>query len=148
MKNFRVGNIIEVNGHLTSIYECCNNVIWFYDSRGDVDFLEIHDKRIKDVELSNFLLDEMFNVELKLGFNNSYYVWIVNKVLNIEIREAVEGFNILCSGFEMFKIFSVREFQNVYAVLCENPIIGCGERSNSKTPGELDEKLRNILKIG
>lgn len=148
MKNFRVGNIIEVNGHLTVIYECCNDLIWFYDSKANVDFLKIYDERIKDVELSNFLLDEMFNVELKMGFNSSYYVWIVNKVLNIEIREAVEGFNILCSGFEMFKIFSVREFQNVYAVLCENPIIGYGGRRNSKTPGELDEKLRNILKIG
>lgn len=148
MKNFRVGNIIEVNGHLTVIYECCNDIIWFYDSKGNVDFLKIYDDRIKDVELSNFLLDKMFKEELKKGFDNSYYVWIVNKVLNIEIREAIEGFNILCNGFEMFKIFSVRELQNVYALLYENPIIGCGGRRNNKTPIELDGKLRNILKIG
>ena len=144
MKNFRVGNIIEANGHLTAIYECCNDLIWFYDSKANVDFLKFHDERIKDVELSNFLLDKMFKEELKKGFPNIYYVWIVDECLNIEIREATEGFNILCSGFEMFKIFSVRELQNVYAVLYENPIIGCGERRNSKTPGELDEILRNI----
>lgn len=148
MKNFRVGNIIEANGHLTAIYECCHEVIWFYDSKGNVDFLIIHDKRIKDVELSNFLLDKLFKEELKKGYDKFYYVWIVNKVLHIEIREATAGFNILCNGFEMFKIFSVRELQNVYALLYENPIIGCGERSNNESPRELDEKLRNILKIG
>lgn len=148
MKNFRVGNIIEVNGHLTVIYECCNDLIWFYDNKANVDFLKIYDDRIKDVELSNFLLDKMFTKELRFDHDNFYYVWIINTNLNIEIREAVEGFNILCSGFEMFKIFSVRELQNVYALLYENPIIGCGERSNSKTPGKLDEKLRTILKIG
>lgn len=148
MKNFRVGNIIEVNGHLTAIYECCNDMIWFYDSKGNVDFLKIYDDRIKDVELSNFLLDKMFKEELKKGFERYYFVWIINKVLNIEIREATEGFNILCSGFEMFKIFSVRELQNVYALLYENPIIGCRGESNNKTPYELDIKLRTILKIG
>lgn len=148
MKNFRVGNIIQVNGHLTAIYECCNNLIWFYDSKGNVDFLKIYDERIKDVELSNFLLDKMFGKGIKKGYDGLYSVWIVNTDLKIEIRKAIEGFNILCTGFEMFKIFSVREFQNVYAILCENPIIGCGERSNNKTPGELDGKLRNILKIG
>lgn len=148
MKNFRVGNIIEVNGHLTVIYECCNNVIWFYDSRGDVDFLEIHDKRIKDVELSNFLLDKMFIKELRFDHDNFYYVWIINTKLKIEIREAIEGFNILCTEFEMFKIFSVRQLQNVYAMLWENPIIGCRVESNKETPYELDDKLRNILKIG
>lgn len=148
MKNFRVGNIIEANGHLTVIYECCNDLIWFYDNKGNVDFLKIYDERIKDVELSTFLLDKMFKEEEKRGFDNFYYVWIVNKVLHIEIREATVGFNILCNGFEMFKIFSVRELRNVYAMLYENPIIGCGERSDSKTPRELDEKLRNILKIG
>lgn len=148
MKNFRVGNIIEANGHLTVIYECCNDLIWFYDNKGNVDFLKIYDERIKDVELSNFLLDKMFKEEEKRGFDNFYYVWIVNKVLHIEIREATAGFNILCNGFEMFKIFSVRELQNVYAMLYENPIIGCRERSNNESPIELDGKLRNILKIG
>lgn len=148
MKNFRVGNIIEANGHVTVIYECCNDLIWFYNSKANVDFLKIYDERIKDVELSNFILDKMFKEELKKGVDNFYYVWIVNKDLNIEIREATTGFNILCYGFEMFKIFSVRQLQNVYAMLFENPIIGCGERSDSKSPRELDEKLRNILKIG
>ncbi len=148
MKNFRVGNIIEVNGHLTVIYECCNDLIWFYDSKANVDFLKIYDERIKDVELSNFLLDKMFEKELRLDHNNFYSVWIINPKLKIEIRKAIEGFNILCTGFEMFKIFSVRELQNVYALLYENPIIGCGERRNNETPIELDGKLRNILKIG
>jgi len=148
MKNFRVGNIIEANGHLTAIYGCCNDLIWFYDRKGNVDFLRIYDKRIKDFELSTFLLDKLFKEELKKGFDKFYHVWIVNKNLNIEIREATTGFNILCHGFEMFKIFSVRELQNVYALLYVNPIIGCGKRSDSKTPGELDEKLRKILKIG
>ena len=73
MKNFRVGNIIEVNGHLTAIYECCNDLIWFYDNKGNVDFLKIYDERIKDVELSNFLLDKMFKEELKAGFDNFYF---------------------------------------------------------------------------
>lgn len=148
MKNFRVGNIIAANGHLTVIYECSNDLIWFYDDKGNVDFLKIYDERIKDVELSNFLLDEMFKEEEKRGFENFYSVWIVNKVLHIEIRKATAGFNILCIGFEMFKIFSVRELQNVYAILWENPIIGSGGRSNNGSPRELDEKLRNILKIG
>ena len=148
MKNFRVGNIIEANGHLTVIYECCDDLIWFYYSKANVDFLKIHDERIKDVELSTFLLDKMFMKELRFDHDTFYYVWIINPNLKIEIREAIEGFNILCTGFEMFKIFSVRQLQNVYALLYENPIIGCGERIDSKTPGELDEKLRNILKIG
>lgn len=148
MKNFRVGDIIEVNGHLTVIYECLNDLIWFYDNKGNVDFLRIYDERIKDVELSTFLLDKMFKEELKKGFDNFYYVWIVNKVLHIEIREATVGFNILCNGFEMFKIFSVRDLQNVYALLYENPIIGGGERSDNESPRKLDEKLRNILKLG
>lgn len=148
MKNFRVGNIIEANGHLTAIYECCNDVIWFHDSKGNVDFFSISDKRIKDVELSTFLLDKMFMKELRFEHENFYSVWIINPNLKTEIREAIEGFNILCNGFEMFKIFSVRQLQNAYALLYENPIIGCGERSDSKTPKELDEKLRNILKIG
>lgn len=154
MKNFRVGNIIEANGHLTVIYECSNDLIWFYDNKGNVDFLKIYDERIKDVELSNFLLDKMFKEKLKKGFDNFYNVWIVNKDLHIEIREATRGFNILCYGFEMFKIFSVRELQNVYAMLWESPIIGCRKLSDNeklsknKSPRELDENLRNIFNIG
>lgn len=154
MKNFRVGNIIEANGHLTVIYECCNDMIWFYDSKANVDFLKIYDDRIKDVELSKFLLDKMFEKEIKIGFKGSYLVWIVNKDLKIEIRKATVGFNILCNGFEMFKIFSVREFQNVYAILWENPIIGCRKLSDNEklskneSPHELDQRLRELFKIG
>ena len=146
MKNFRVGNIIEVKGHLTVIYECCHDIVWFYDSKGNVDFLNVNDERIQDVELSNFLLDKMFREERKKGFESFYYVWVVSSDLGIEIRQATEGYNISCMEFEMFKIFTVREFQNVYAILCENPIIGCSNLRNDK-PIMIDKKLRKLLKI-
>lgn len=157
MKNFRIGNIIEINGIICQVILTNETgILAAHHTEPEMEF----DKRLefvpwaniddctKDVEISNFLLDKMFSKEIKRGYANFYHVWIVNADLKIEIREAVEGFNILCTGFEMFKIFSVRELQNVYAVLYENPIIGCRERRNNESPRELDEKLRNILKIG
>lgn len=155
MKIFRVGNIIEINGNICQVVQTTETgiVAAHHTEPGEefeekLDFVpwKNTDELIKDIELSNFLLDKMFREDEKRGFSSFYYVWFVDT--DIEIREATEGFNILWCGFELFKIFSVREFQNVYAVMCENPIIGFREKRDRKTPGELDDKLRDIFKIG